>query len=773
MSDFLPHARAGGGLKAASCAVLLTAAVAAHAGHEVPYYPSFYPQEIRIEPLDSERAAKEFANPRDPLHAYLGGAPAFGGETPAQLKSAVSLASFITASVNPSRFAGREARCRVLERAPEVLAQHPDIVVHHYPVTPYHADYIGHADRIPGVRFTPVVPSLMPAERTSGPLAVHDDPGSVPLAANVRVDAVDWDLRFDEVRPEDLMRSAGIGSAVWPAEPWVKEGWFQAYHMLRGATAFGESGGREHAKAIYTRLTHGEYKDQTERVSLERQLIAALTESCQQAVVGYRLRREFYSDDFSNGIENIAFDAQSGFNSPIFVRTVKLKDLPWNGWLRLGIDQPPAAAWNPVAGFTDAAGRLAWSVVGDNAFLPVPYNSGWVFNRTEIRPADDDKAAQSIRVPADALAPQPATGRIAPVGTGKAAMAKVQYRVSASSFHDDTEMEPADHFYQYVLAFRWGGGEPNGETHDPAIAAATRLMRQRLKGVRTVRVEETVLPIADLKFHYRWPIVEVYLDDASTDEQQNALIAPPWSTVPWHLLALMEEAVVRGVAAFSQAEAARRRVPWLDLVHDPGQLAWLRALIKEFAETGYRPAALADLVTPEGAKARWQALDKFVETHGHLLVTNGPYRLRSYSPEVATFDVIREFTYPIGLGTFDAYAYPPRADIIGIERVGDHILVAADVEIAVKQMRDRRLTRMPLKRDTLRETLPIRPVARYVIVDAAGKVAVAGNAQWERDGRFSAALSTLPAGRYTAFMGIFLDGNASDPAIGRISFEKN
>jgi len=773
MSDFLPHARAGGGLKAASCALLLTAALAAHAGHEVPYYPSFYPQEIRIEPLDPQRAAKEFADPRDPLHAYLGAAPAFGSEPPAGLKSVVSLGSFITASVNPNRLRSRDAQCRALGRASAALARHPDLVVHPYPVTPHHADYLGHADIVAGAAPAPVMPASTPSDKDSPPLTVRSDPDSKSLAAaNVRVDPADWDLRFDEVTPDDLMRAAGIGAA-WPAPPWAKEGWFQAYHLLRSAPALGESGGREHAEAIYMRLTHGEFKDQTERVNLERQLIAALTESCQQAVVGYRLRREFYSDDFSNGIENVAFDGQSGLNSPIFVRTVKLKDLPWNGWLRLGIDEPPRAAWNPVAGFTDAAGRLAWSVVGDNAFLPVPYSSGWAFNRTEIRPADDDKPAQSIRVPADALAPQPGTGRIVPVGAGNAAMTKVQYRVSASSFHDDTEMEPADHFYPYVLAFRWGGGEPNGETHDPAIAAATRLMRERFKGVRIVRVEETVLPIADLRFHYRWPIVEVYLDDASSDAQQNALIAPPWSTVPWHLLALMEEAVVRGVAAFSQAEAARRRVPWLDLVRDPAQLARLRALIKEFADTGYRPAALADLVTAEAAKARWQALDKFVETHGHLLVTNGPYRLRSYAPEVATFDVIREFTYPIGLGTFDAYAYPPRAGIVGIERVGDRILVAADVEIAVKQMRDRRLTRMPLKRDTLRETLPIRPAARYVIVDAAGKVAVAGNAQWERDGRFSAALSTLPAGRYTALMGIFLDGNTSDPAIGHLSFEKN
>ncbi len=31
--------------------------------------------------------------------------------------------------------------------------------------------------------------------------------------------------------------------------------------------------------------------------------------------------------------ENIAYDSHAGFNSAIFIRTVKLKDFPWNGWL--------------------------------------------------------------------------------------------------------------------------------------------------------------------------------------------------------------------------------------------------------------------------------------------------------------------------------------------------------------------------------------------------------------------------------------------------------
>jgi hypothetical protein len=743
----------------------MAAAPSARGGHEVPYYPSFYPQEIRIERLAPEAAAREFVNSSDPLHAYIGAAPR--GPRHDHLKSVASLLSFTIMSVNPqsARLQSREARCQAtrIMVAMAGAGEGPDRVFHPYPITPYHADYLGHIDLIPDGKNV-----LLPGDERAGALTVRVD-DAAPFVP--RLGSTEWDVVFDQVSVADVLRKAGVGFNNWPAPPWAKEGWFQAYHLLRPAV--GDASDRESADAIYERLIQGEGSAAAERVRLERELVATLTRGCDRIVVGYRLRREFYNDDFSNGVQNIAFDSQSGFNSAVFLRTVKLKDFPWNGWLRVGIDQPATAAWNPVAGFTDAAGRLAWSAVADNAFLAVPYNSYWVFNRTEIHPGEEAKPGQSIRIPADALAPEPGTGRLVAVGAGKGAMAKVQYRVSASSFHDGTEMEPADHFYPYALAVRWGGSSTDGEIHDPDIAAATRLMRERFRGVRIVRVEETVLPIADLKFEYRWPIVEVYLDNVSTDEQENALIAPPWSSVPWHLLALMEQAVARGVAAFSQSEADRRKLPWLDLVRDPAQLGKLRALVKEFVETGYRPAALEGLVTAESAKARWQALEKFAETHGHLLVTNGPYRLRSYSPEVATFDVIREFTYPIGLGTFDSYAYPPRAGIIGVERVGDRILIAADAEIAVKEQRDRRLVRLPLKRDTLRETLPIRPVPRYVIVDAAGKVAAAGDARWERDGRFSVSLSALPAGHYTAFAGIFLDGNTIDPAIGRIQFEKN
>jgi hypothetical protein len=98
-------------------------------------------------------------------------------------------------------------------------------------------------------------------------------------------------------------------------------------------------------------------------------------------VAGYTVKKEYFNAEFSAGIENVGFDSLAGLNSPVFLRTVKLKDFPWNGWLRLGIGTRPEAAWNPIAGFGDPAGRLIWSAIGDPAAFPEPYGEGWVLNR--------------------------------------------------------------------------------------------------------------------------------------------------------------------------------------------------------------------------------------------------------------------------------------------------------------------------------------------------------------------------------------------------------
>jgi hypothetical protein len=742
-------------------------ATPARAGHEVTYYPSFYPQEIRIDLLDPETAAKQLSE--NTLHAYLGAAPRFAGKGPDYVKSVVSLNSFLVLDFNPkSRFGqDRDGRCRAAMAVARGLTPHSDIVLQPYPITPYHADYLHHVDRVA------IAKAATPADTAASANVKVRAEGTIgrALAPTGSPAAGDWEASLAEIPVSDLLKAAGVRFELWPAAPWAKEGWFHAYHAL--APTMGDATLRKNADEAFARLTRGDAGALGTRVNLERDLVAALTRGCERVVLGYTLRREAYNSEFSAGVENIAFDSQLGMNAPVFVRTVKLKDFPWNGWLRVGMEGKPTAAWNPLAGFDDALGRLMWSVVADPAFVAIPYNSQWTPSRMDITPPDPRRTQQTARIPPETLAPEAKTGALKPLGSGKSATAVVRYRVLASSFHDDSEMTTADFLYPYALAFRWGtrAGEADA-AFDPEIAAATAHVRDRFLGARTIRVDKETRQQADLVFTYHLPVVEVYLGGPPLDDRWATAIAPPWSAMPWHVLALMEAAVERKLAAFSKSEAERRGVPWLDLVRDPDQRSKLLALVKEFAQSGFRPAALADLVTTEDARARWQALLKFVEATGHFLVTNGPYRLAKWSPESVVFDAVRDFTYPVGLGTFNEYANPPRAAITGVKLDDGHRLsVTVDVEMLRKQQRDYVPVRLPFTSATLRDAYRIRPEARYLIVKGDGAAAAAGTLRWQPDGRFAATIpKTLDPGDYTIFVGVFLDSNTVDPHVGQIGF---
>ena len=76
----------------------------------------------------------------------------------------------------------------------------------------------------------------------------------------------------------------------------------------------------------YARLIRGEIAGLAERADLERRLVAALTHGCGRMVVGYAAKEEFFDAAYPAGIENIAYDSLGGLNSPVFLRTVKLKD---------------------------------------------------------------------------------------------------------------------------------------------------------------------------------------------------------------------------------------------------------------------------------------------------------------------------------------------------------------------------------------------------------------------------------------------------------------
>jgi hypothetical protein len=361
--------------------MLLSLTPVARSGHELPVYPSYYPHEIELATVAPERAAELLRNGK--MHAYLERGLQIAGAPPDALGSVETLGSFIVVRLNPdSPFAKEQASaCAAVATMLRDMEQvGGEVIVHPYPVTPYHGDYLYHSD-------------LADAARAHF-FGTAREAGSVPQGLQVKAEGAAalsvvrperlakgdrWDAAIAEVDAGRLVSEATVAINGWLGPRWVRSGWFHAYRLLFDAVA--DPTAKSQVTDGIERLRHARYDNQVERINLERDLVKALSGGCRTVVAGYTLKRQYFNAEFSAGVENIAYDALEGFSSPMFLRTVKLKDFPWNGWLQLGIAARPEAAWNPIAGFNDEFGRLLWFAVADPAVLPSPYDANWMLNR--------------------------------------------------------------------------------------------------------------------------------------------------------------------------------------------------------------------------------------------------------------------------------------------------------------------------------------------------------------------------------------------------------
>ena len=752
---------------AAALVALAILAAPARAGHELPFYPGYYPQEIRLETLTPAAAVPLLR--RSTLHAYVGADPFGGGRLPANVSAVESLAGYVvvTPGAAPPGADGPGARCAGGLAATRAVgaARVAGFVAHPYPITPYHGDYLEHFDLAEASRravegaAAGAPPRLIPR----GPLAERLVPASKggPVAKG---DA----MVVEEIDLQGLLAPYMVAAGGSFSPPWLKEGWFHAY--LLQASTMTDPAARPAADQLFHRLVSGAYEGPAERADIARRLVGRLGAGCERVVLGYSVRREPFNAEFSQGIENIAWDSQAGFDSDIFVRTAKLKDFPWNGWMRVGMATRPSAAWNPIAGFTDPAGRLLWAALGDPAFLPGPYGAGPVPHRA-VPASVAVGGAAGVEIPEDALLPEPGSGVLREVGRGKTAKAKVVYRLWGSAAHDNTRVSPADAVYPYVFAARWGTvrAQP-GVEYDPAVDAATQTARQALAGFRVVKVDSEVRRYADITFTYVVPVVEVYLNAASPDPEVLAALAPPWSPVPWHVTVLMEEAVKRGVGAFSAGEARRRGVRWLDLARDAKTREALGSILDGLARENHVPEPLRRLVAADEAQTRWAALRQFAQRRGHYLVTSGAYQLEKWSDAAVVLQVFRDMNNPLGVGTYDRFAVPRRAYVARIAARGDRLEISPEIERLEKFLRQYRLVREPLGSGADEDKVDV-PACRFVIVAADGRVAAAGISRDVQAHRVVVDLKgRLRPGAYTALVALVLGDNYVAPEVATAQF---
>ena len=168
-------------------------------------------------------------------------------------------------------------------------------------------------------------------------------------------------------------------------------------------------------------------------------------------------------------------------------------------------------------------------------------------------PARPSARERSVAIPADAVLPEGANGRLLPLGPDKTARAKLTYKVLGSAFHDGTKTSARTSSTPMPSPTAGACAAGRSGHYDPYIDAATVSLRRHLLGVRVAGVE---LPPSRSASVTSISCARSSLSRSMRHRSGGARMERRHGAAVEHaaldVLVLMEEAVGRGWAAFSR-----------------------------------------------------------------------------------------------------------------------------------------------------------------------------------------------------------------------------
>lgn len=482
------------------------------------------------------------------------------------------------------------------------------------------------------------------------------------------------------------------------------------------------------------RLFRGEFKSQEERDDLYRRMTqAAMGES-----VRIWVTTVMNTFPVNKNMQGVTVDLVSGPKDP---RTLRDAYIPGKDALTVGNlwVWTERTTWNPVGGFGDAYSTDILRNLYDPPMWNHPFTGLTIPYRTQFK-VETAGPNGKMPVPTDSVVWDAKAGKWAPVGSNTQSVSKVVLDYSGyfgSKWHDGQQITMADVIYSiaqgYEIAYN-----PNKSKIEVALGATSRPYLETFRGYRIVDNHT----------------LEVYVDFWHFEPSLIASYASPSGLLmPWELLAAMDSLVFdQRAAAYSDTASARFNVPWISLAmkKDAGMVErTLRTMSdKSTVPTGIFTIGNAALVSPQEAKARYQAAIDWYAKYGHLVITNGPFFLSRYDPpaQFAELTAFRDPSYPLHPGAW-YLGTPPRVDISGIQKGKIAVGKAAQVSAIV--------------------TGPGTIGVRYVLLDPSSNTVVkSGDAAPNPGNKFTVALdeqatSGLRAGLYTLYIAAYSDQVAS------------
>lgn len=437
----------------------------------------------------------------------------------------------------------------------------------------------------------------------------------------------------------------------------------------------------------------------------------------------------------------LAADLSGGFATVLWARTVRFIDKV-GGTFRAGNLEVIVDPWNPVAGTNwlyDAViirATLGYAfVISPYTGLPLPeraINATVYVGKEVSTTASSDwltlKFVDTVEVPEDAWwGYDTKAGKVVTAGEAKVKYAKVRVVVNYGDvlgkikYHDGTTMTRADWEALWPLTFC--RVDPDSPLYDAAAVSGFNEWRKLFMGWR-------ILSTSPL-------IVEWYGNYTHPEAEFIVTYFAGWPNMPWHVTALGIRAEEKNLLAFSSSKADKMKVEWMNYIGGPS-LKIMEETLREMIETGYIPFKefASRYMTPEDAKARYQALLNWFREHNHFWVGDGPFYLDRVDILAPTAVLKANRNYPDKADRWAWLAEPPVPEV-KIE-VPEHVVPGLPAEITV---------RVSYKG----QPYPAKSIEfiKFLVLDATGNVLGKGEATAVSDGVFKIPVPAEVTGRMT------------------------
>jgi peptide/nickel transport system substrate-binding protein len=416
-----------------------------------------------------------------------------------------------------------------------------------------------------------------------------------------------------------------------------------------------------HLDEITQKIYTGNFTSAQQRVSLiQNATLEGVKESVRIFLVG--TIEQYVANENVNGIIN---DLGAG----VPTRFTPINSRTESNSLTIGVKQIYQGAWNPVMGLNDVYSTHIWNTLYDPMIFKHPYTGEnipirTIWNVTTAGPND------KLDIPDDAILWDVDSQNWQIVSPDVQSTSMVTFDLNFSKWHNGQHMDMNDILYSLYFTLEWGSPQQKDDkTYDSEFTPRAAQIVNTIKGIRILDHDT----------------IEVYVDYWHFDTAEIANWASVWSVMPWEIYAAMEQAVIDGKTSFSRSGAVNKNVNWLSLLV-PHDAHLIGDYLKEYDDTSYIPDVISKVTetipTKQYVQSRYDSSIQWIIDNNHAIISNGPFYLKSYSPESRTIKVqaFADESYPYDKGhwsKFEDVKFPTitQVDIPQVVMYGHNTLI--------------------------------------------------------------------------------------------------